>query len=131
MPGKTYIINAIDQIPIDCKYPETLILLAQNKKQSEIGGLAKFLEQKAGAKVMVTFNIDIEHTLINGQIGEVAGFEIINSTVEKVYLKCMGPLVGRNVILSDHFAQQNRFVPLPKSDADIPICKASVSPSIK
>ena len=34
-------------------------------------------------------------------------------------------------MLSDHFAQQNSFVPLQKCDADIPICKASISPSIK
>ena len=32
LPGKMYIINAIDQIPADCKYPETLTSLAQNKK---------------------------------------------------------------------------------------------------
>ena len=32
LPSKTYIINAIDQIPADCKCPETLISLAQNKK---------------------------------------------------------------------------------------------------
>ena len=43
LPGKTCIINAIDQIPAACKYPETLISLAQNKRQSETGGLAKYL----------------------------------------------------------------------------------------
>ena len=41
LPCKTYTINAIDQIPADCKYPATLISLAQKKKQSETGGLAK------------------------------------------------------------------------------------------
>ena len=68
---------------------------------------------------------------INGQIGEVAGFEIMNSIVKKVYLKFQDPLVGRNAMLSDHFAQQTCFVPLQKCDADIPICKGSISPSIK
>ena len=34
-------------------------------------------------------------------------------------------------MLSDHFAQQNCFVTLQKCDADIPICKGSISPSIK
>ena len=34
-------------------------------------------------------------------------------------------------MLSDHFTQQNYFVPLQKCDADIPICKGSISPSIK
>ena len=87
LPGKTYIINAIDQIPADCKYPETLISLAQNKKQSETGGLAKCLELKVGAKVMVTVNVDIQDMLINGQVGEVVGFEIKNSIVKKIFLK--------------------------------------------
>ena len=84
LPSKTYTISAIDQIPNDCKYPATLISLAQNKKQSETGGLAKCLEIKVGAKVMVTVNADIQDMLINGQIGEVAGFEIMNSIVKKV-----------------------------------------------
>ena len=34
-------------------------------------------------------------------------------------------------MLSDHFAKQNCFVPLQKCDADIPICKGSISPIIK
>ena len=84
LPGKTYTIYAIDQIPADCKYPATLISLAQNKKQPETGGLANRLELKVGAKVMVTVNVDIQDMLINGQIGEVAGFEIMNSIVKKV-----------------------------------------------
>ena len=112
LPVKTYIINAIDQIPIGCKYPETLILLAQNRKLSEIGGLAKCLELKVGAKVVVTVNDDIQHTLINGKIGEVVGFKITNSIVKNV--QDQDPLVGRNAMLSDHFAQQNCFVPLQK-----------------
>ena len=34
-------------------------------------------------------------------------------------------------MLPDHFAQQNYFAPLQKCDADLPICKGSISPSIK
>ena len=131
LPGKMYVINAIDQIPADCKYPETLISLAQNKKQSETGGLAKCLELKAGPKVMVTVNVDIQDMLINGQGGEVVRFEIKNSIVKKVYLEFQDPLVGRNALLSDPFAQQNCFVPLQKCDGNISICKGSIPPSIK
>ena len=81
MLGKTYIINAIDQIPADCKYPETLFSLARNKKLSETGGLAKCLELKVGAKVMIAVNVDIQDMLINGQVGEVAEFEIMSSII--------------------------------------------------
>ena len=81
MLGKTYIINAIDQIPADCKYPETLFSLARNKNLSETGGLAKCLELKVGAKVMIAVNVDIQDMLINGQVGEVAEFEIMSSII--------------------------------------------------
>ena len=80
---------------------------------------------------MVTVNVDIQDMLLNGQIGEVAGFEIMNSIVKKFCLKFQDPLVGRTAMLSDHSAQQNCFAPLQKCDADIPVCKGSMSPSIK
>ena len=126
-----YIINAINRIPADCKYPETLISLAQNKKQSETGGLAKYFKLKVRSKFMVTINIDIQDMLINGQVGEVALFEVMNSIVRKVHLKFQNPLVGRNIILYDHFTRQNSFAPLQKYDADILICKGSLLPIIK
>ena len=80
---------------------------------------------------MVTVNFDIQDMLINGQVGEVARFEVMNSIAKNVYLKFQDSLLGRKAILSDYFAQQNCFVPLQKCDADIPICKGSISPSIK
>ena len=76
LPGKICIINATGEISFDCKYPETLISLAQNKKQSETGGLAKCLKLKGGSKIMVTVTAHIEDMLINGQVGEGVGFEI-------------------------------------------------------
>ena len=80
---------------------------------------------------MVTVNVDMQDMLTNKQIGEVADFEIMESIVKKVYLKFQDPAVGRNAILYDHFAQQNCFVPLQTCYADIPVCKGSISPSIK
>ena len=61
---------------------------------------------------MVTVNVDIQDMLINGQVIEVVRFEIKSRIVKKVYLKFQDPLVGRNAMLSDRFAQQNYFVPL-------------------
>ena len=131
LSGKTYTTNVIDQITANWKYPATLISLPQNKKQSETGGLEKCLELKVYTKVIVTVNVDMQDMLINGQIGEVADFEIMDSIVKKVYLKFQDPVLGKNAMLYHHFAQQNCFVPLQTCDADIPICKGSISPSIK
>ena len=54
----------------------------------------------------------------------------MNSIAKNVYLKFQDPLLGRKAILSDHFAQQNCFLPLQKCDTDIPIRKGSISTSI-
>ena len=83
LPGKMYIINTIDQIPPNYKYAKTLISLAQNRKQSKIGGLAKCLELKVVAKVMVTVNVGRQDKFINGQVKEVVWFEIKNSIGKK------------------------------------------------
>ena len=94
----------MDHILADCKYPETLISFAQNKKLSETGGLAKCLELKIGANVMVTVNFGIQDMLINGQVAEVARFEVMKSMAKNVYLKFQDPLLGRKAILFDYFA---------------------------
>ena len=63
---------------------------------------------------MVTVNFDIQDMFINGQVGEVARFGIMSSTVNKSLSKFHDLLVGKNAISSDQFAQQNCFVPLTK-----------------
>ena len=78
---------------------------------------------------MVTVNVDIQGMLINGQVGEVVGFEVMNSIVKKVCFNFYDPLVERNAMFSDHFARQNCFVPLQKYNTDIPVSKGSTSPS--
>ena len=59
---------------------------------------------------MVTVNVDTQDMLINGKVWEVLGnhllLEIMNSIVEKVYIKFHDTLVGRNAMLSDHFDGQ-------------------------
>ena len=51
---------------------------------------------------------------------------------KRAYLKFQDSLVQGNVMVSDYFAEQNRFVPLPKKcDADIPIRNESISRSIQ
>ena len=43
LPGKLYTIEADDKIPDNCKHPLATIQTAQNQKQTNTGGLPKFL----------------------------------------------------------------------------------------
>ena len=53
------------------------------------GGLLLSLKLKKGERVMITTNIDLNDSWINGQFRTVYGFSFINSSVTKVYLKLM------------------------------------------
>ena len=64
----------------------TDVLQAQNRKQSDTGGLALLLIVKANARVMVITNIDLSDRLMNGQIGVVKYFAINQNEVETIYV---------------------------------------------
>ena len=92
-----------------------LTAFLQVVKQSATGGLAKTLKLKIGAKVMLTINTDIQDRLINGQIGLVKHFEIINNDVATIFIKFDDANAGRNLILTNSFAMQNNSIPIKKS----------------
>ena len=82
--GVLHKIEAIDAILGNCKHPKSMISSAQNRKQTDTGGLAKCLEPKKGANVMITVNIDIQDRLINGQVGKVSGFGVVDNNAKRV-----------------------------------------------
>ena len=53
----------------------------QDQKQTNIGGLAKFLNLKIGAKVMLTVNLDIQDRLINCQMVNISQIEFAKDSV--------------------------------------------------
>lgn len=75
--GEVYSVEVNDKIPDDCRYPFFVIKPAQNQQQTNTGGIAKLLQQKIVAKVMLIVNMDIQECLINGQVGEVAHTDIV------------------------------------------------------
>ena len=58
IPGQLITIPAKDEVPKNSKISD--IREAQNRKQSETGGLASLIELKVNARVMLTTNINIE-----------------------------------------------------------------------
>ena len=70
LPCELYRIVVNDKIPENCKYPLATIQDTRNQNQTNTG-LAKLLQLKIGAKVMLTVNIDVKDRLVNGQTGKV------------------------------------------------------------
>ena len=65
---------------------------------------------------MVTVNIDITDGLINGPVGEVFGFKIVN-VINEVYIKFQDPQIGEKAMMSDQFSRANCVVPIETCEA--------------
>ena len=48
--------------------------------------LQKLLKLKVGAKVMLTYNVDVIDSLTNGAMGEVVGFQFLKNDIVKIVL---------------------------------------------
>ena len=70
------------------------------KGRSETGGLDFEVRVKVGARVMLTTNIDIADSLINGQMGTVLkiGVNEITQKPSMVYIKFDDTIAGQNLI---------------------------------
>ena len=131
LPGELYIVEADDKVPDNCKYPLAMIEAAQNQKQTNTGGLAKLLELKIGAEVMLTVNVYIQDRLINGQTGNIEDIEFAEGTVCKVYVKFSDEQAGIREMRSSYLGRHNSWVAIEKCETEIPLKKGSASPSIK
>ena len=80
---------------------------------------------------MITVNIDIQDRLINGQVGKVFGFEIVDNIVKRLYITFHNDEVGRKAMSLNCFCFQNGLVPVENVDAEIPIVKGTLCPTFK
>ena len=81
VPDELYTREADGKIPYNCKYPLVTIQATQNQKQTNTGGLAKFLKFKTGAKVMLIVNLAIQDCQIKGQTGNISPIEFAQGSV--------------------------------------------------
>ena len=88
---------------------------AQNRKQSETGGLAFILNVKLGARVMLTVNIDLQDRLINGQIGTILQVSYNGNKVNKIYVKFDDPKAGLKA------SQADGYVPIERCETFIKV----------
>ena len=104
---------------------------AQNQKQTNTGGSAKLLTLKIGAKAILTVNIDIQHSLFNGQTGIIRHTEFTQGSVFKVYVKFCNEQSGSKAMRSSYLNREKSWVPIEKCETETSIKKGSASPSIK
>ena len=131
IPGQLIIITAKDEVPKNFKISD--IREAQNRKQSETGGLASLLELKVNARAMLTTNINIKDRLINRQMGTVKHIEMKENEVKTIYLELDDKSAGQiRMSGSDVIAKNNKWVPVKREETSIYLSKyKSTSPAIK
>ena len=127
LSGGTFKIDAIDIVPVNCNSNKYLINAAQNQKLTNTGGLAKTLELKIGSRVMLTVNFDIEHYLINSQVGQTTFFEPAGSRISKIFVKFDNTNVDRKRKMLGDLAQQYDSVPIERYETEIKINMKSAS----
>ena len=126
-----FVINAIDILPKNVQ--PSVIDKVLNRNQMETGGLARILELKVNARVMLTSNIDVLDKLSNGQIGTVFHIKLnSNQAVTKIYIKFDDDSAGLKRIGTDKFARQNNCIPIERVEAKIKVKTTKLSsPEIK
>ena len=81
---------------------------AQNRKQSEIGGLDFQHKLKNDARVMLAMNVDIEERLINGQVWTVNHCrKNQHGQITIMYVKFDDEKTGIKKMNSNHFSKTN------------------------
>ena len=75
--------------------------------------LQKVLKLKVGAKVMLTYNIDVIDSLTNGALGEIVGFQFTDAgRIKTILVHFKNEKVGRN-LRKNHTALQQQFPGIP------------------
>ena len=67
----------------------------------------------------MTYKIDIQDRLINGQMGVKKYFEIVDSAVSTIFTELDDPEADRKLIGAKRLARQNNWVPVKRTDRNI------------
>ena len=124
-------IQAIDETPRHIKHTESQIEAIKQREISETGKLAYSLKLKIGAQVMLTANVNIEDRLVNGLVGKVVKFKLVDHQITIVYVKFNDKNPGLITMESDSFARQQQWVPIMKHEVSFGFKKNKSQPCIK
>ena len=88
------------------------------------------LKLKIDAQIMLTVNVNIEDRLVNGLVGKVMQFKVVNE-VTVIYVKFTNANSGLMTMQSDCLAHQQHWVPIRKHDVLLGLKKNKSQPCIK
>ena len=74
---------------------------------------------------MITSNIDLADSLINGHFGVVFDFAYVDSSITKVHVKLDNQNASKNAMLKDQYASKYKVVPIQRNGANIIVSKNS------
>ena len=109
------------------------VLQAQNRRQSDTGGLAMPLKVKVNERVMVIPNIGLSGRLKNGQIGTAKYYVINQNEMETIYVASDDILAWQKGINGNNIAAgSNKWVSIKREETSIYINKFKItSPAIR
>ncbi|XP_066910931.1 uncharacterized protein [Clytia hemisphaerica] len=109
LPTEKHLIFAQDEVPKHLTNQDVRFI--ETAKARETGGLARVLELKVGARILICKNIDITDRLVNGQVGTVMGFKYNSgNTISGVYVKLDDVLAGKKGPNLDHVCRENDWI---------------------
>ena len=88
----------------------------RKKNYTDTGGLLRYLGMKVGARIMLTTNMDISDRLVNGQLGTVKHFTLLNGQWQ-IYILFDDVNAGNERKNGDNFARRIGYVPIEKTEA--------------
>ena len=98
------LIDTIDEIHKDIVLSQSQTYTIKQRKMSETGNFESQLKLKVGVQVMLTSNLDIDNTLVNGLVGTVKQVKYKTNEVSVVYVKFNNNNAGSEATKSDVIA---------------------------
>ncbi|XP_066910992.1 ATP-dependent DNA helicase PIF1-like [Clytia hemisphaerica] len=122
LPTEKHSIFAQDEVPKHMTNQDLQFI--ENAKARETGGLARILEMKVGARILISKNIDITDRLVNGQVGTVMGFKYDSSNILGIYVKLDDASAGKKGSNLDHVCRHNGWVLIERAETTFNTRKA-------
>ncbi|XP_066910247.1 uncharacterized protein [Clytia hemisphaerica] len=116
LPTEKHLILAQDEVPKNLTRSDLNFI--ENAKARDTGGLARIIEMKVGARVLISKNIDIADRLVNGQVGTVMRFKFdCNNKISGFYVKLDDVTAGKKGSNLDSVCRENNWTLIERAES--------------